>query len=87
MEVLCVVVVPVLMVIAWGIYALVSSAARDEARLAEKANAEALRIARQRFEGAAPDELALRQAIEGALPRSLVERVAFDELVARLREG
>jgi hypothetical protein len=86
MEVLCVVVVPVFMAFAWGVYALVTSAARDEAALVEKANAEALRLARERLAATSLDEAIVRDALKSALPRSLYERVVFDRLFETLRE-
>jgi hypothetical protein len=86
MEVLCVVVVPVFMALAWGVYALVTSAARDEAALVEKANAEALRLARERLTATPLDEASVRDALKSALPRSLYERVVFDRLFETLRE-
>jgi hypothetical protein len=86
MEVLCVVIVPVFIVMAWGVYALVTMAIRDEALLVEKANAEALRVAREHVAGQGFDEHRVRDALKDALPRSLYERVVFDRLFETLRE-
>jgi hypothetical protein len=85
MEVLCVVIVPVFAVMAWGVYVLVTMAIRDEALLVEKANAEALRLAREHVAAESFDEAGLRDALKGTLPRSLYERVVFDTLFETLR--